>query len=83
MAINIKNAEAESLARLVAQEAGETVTEAVTQSLRDRLAKLRARRVADHRLDQILELARGCSSLPDLDRRAPDEILGYGENGLP
>ena len=81
MSINIKNAEAEQLARLVAREADETVTEAITQALKERLAKLRGRRTADHRLDRVLELARQAAALPDFDPRSPAEILGYDDVG--
>lgn len=83
MSLNIKNEEAERLARLVAREADETVTEAVAQALRERLARLRARRAADLQLDGVLELAAQCAHLPDLDARSPDEILGYDERGVP
>ena len=83
MPLNIKNEEAEQLARLVAREADETITEAITVALRERLAKLRGRRASDHRLDRVLELARQCAALPDLDTRAPDAILGYREHGAP
>jgi antitoxin VapB len=83
MSLNIKNEETERLARLVAREADETVTEAVAQALRERLARLRARRSVDHQLDRVLELARQCAALPDLDPRSPDEILGYDEVGAP
>jgi antitoxin VapB len=30
-----------------------------------------------------MEIARHCASLPLLDTRTPDEIMGYDENGLP
>lgn len=83
MPLNIKNEEAERLARLVAREADETVTEAIAQALRERLARLRARRSADHQLDRILELGQQCAALPDLDPRSPDEILGYDAAGVP
>ena len=83
VSLNIKNAEAERLARLVAREADETVTEAIAQALRERLARLRARRSSDHQLDRILELARQCSALPDLDPRSPDDVLGYDDAGAP
>lgn len=83
MSLNIKNEEAERLARLVAKEADETVTEAVAQALRERLARLRARRSADLQLDGVLELAEQCARLPDLDPRSGDQILGYDEHGAP
>ncbi len=31
----------------------------------------------------IMEIARRAAALPVQDRRSDDEILGYGENGLP
>jgi antitoxin VapB len=43
MALNIRNAEAERLAAELAKQTGESKTEAVTQALRDRLARVRRR----------------------------------------
>lgn len=34
-------------------------------------------------IDELEEIAKQCASLPILDRRSVDEILGYDENGLP
>jgi antitoxin VapB len=83
MALNIRNAEAERLAGRVASLTGQTKTAAVTQALRERLERLerepQGRRLAD-RLDEIAEHA---ASLPVLDPRAADEILGYDASGLP
>jgi plasmid stability protein len=33
--------------------------------------------------DEIMEIARRASALPLRDRRSEDEILGYGDDGLP
>jgi antitoxin VapB len=33
--------------------------------------------------EDVMEIGRHCASLPLLDRRQPDEILGYDGNGLP
>lgn len=44
MALSIKTDEADALARAVAAETGETLTEAVTTALRERLERLRLRR---------------------------------------
>ena len=83
MALNIRNAEAEQLAAELAKRTGETKTEAVTKALRDRLARIR-RELSGRRLaDELEEIAKHCASLPVLDNRAADEILGYGEDGLP
>jgi antitoxin VapB len=46
MALRIKTGEAERLARALAQITGETMTEAVTAALRERLAGERVRREA-------------------------------------
>ena len=34
-------------------------------------------------VEDVMEIGRHCASLPLLDRRRHDEILGYDENGLP
>jgi antitoxin VapB len=44
MALSIKTQEADQLARALAQLTGETMTEAVTTALRERLVRERARR---------------------------------------
>lgn len=83
MALNIRNAEAEQLAAELAKRTGETKTEAVTKALRDRLARIR-RELSGRRLaDELEEIAKHCAGLPVLDNRTADEILGYGEDGLP
>ncbi len=46
MALSIKTAEADELARSLARLTGESMTEAVTAALRERLARERARREA-------------------------------------
>ena len=83
MALNIRNAEAEKLAETLARLTGETKTEAVTQALRDRLARLRRERTRRRLADELDEIALHCSRLPILDPRSADEILGYDEHGLP
>jgi antitoxin VapB len=81
MALSIQNPEAEQLARELAQETGESVTDAVVISLRERLQ--RQRKKAPRLRDQIREIAERCAALPVLDPRSPDEILGYDSHGLP
>lgn len=83
MALNIRNAEAEQLAAAVARLTGETKTRAVTVALRDRLNRLRRDRSGRSLAQELEEIADHCSSLPVLDSRAADEILGYDEIGLP
>ena len=50
MALSIKSAEADRLARALARLTGESMTEAVTTALRERLVRERARREADQDL---------------------------------
>jgi antitoxin VapB len=83
MALNIRNAEAEKLAEALAKLTGETKTEAVTQALRDRLARLRRERAQRCLADELDEIALHCARLPVQDSRTPDEILEYDEHGLP
>jgi antitoxin VapB len=80
MALNIRNAETERLAERVVTLTGETKTAAVTQALRGRLERAPVRRRLADELDAI---ARHAASLPLLDPRSADEILGYDADGLP
>jgi antitoxin VapB len=83
MALNIKNEEAYRLVQALANETGETLTEAVTVAVRERLEALQRK----HRRQEVVRSVRDVQdfvrSLPDLDRRSPEEILGYDEFGLP
>jgi antitoxin VapB len=63
---------------------GETLTEAVVTSLRERLERQRQRRPKPTTASDILrEVRMRLSRLPVLDGRSADEILGYDESGLP
>ena len=79
MVLSIKNAEADRLARRLADLTGESITETVVESLRARLElERRQRRTRD--LGDIVERF---SQLPVLDRREAEETIGYDEHGLP
>jgi antitoxin VapB len=81
MGISIKNDKAEQLARQVAATTGESLTDAVIHSLEERLERLKGRRSAPDLVETLMAISRRCSSLPDLDTRDADEILGYDEQG--
>jgi antitoxin VapB len=83
MALSIRNPKAEKLAREVAAETGENITEAIIQALEERLIRLKGRRSATEVADEIWKISMRCRALPDIDRRGADEILGYDETGLP
>ena len=84
MALSLKDPETDRLAREVASRTGETLTEAITVALRERLARLRAARGRRRPLrDELREIGERCAALPTLDGRSADEILGYDDDGLP
>jgi antitoxin VapB len=83
MPLNIRNKHTEELAAALAKLTGETKTEAVTQSLRERLERLRNSRAKRRLADQLDEIAQHCAGLPVLDDRSVDEIMGYDKHGLP
>ena len=83
MALNIKNPEADSLARLLAQKTGETITEAVIEALRERLQRQEGRTSRPSLKDELLAIAERCAALPDYDTRSPEEIIGFDEHGIP
>ena len=82
MASNIRNRRIEELAEAVAKLTGETKTEAITRALHDRLERVRRERSGRSLASELDEIAFHCASLPVLDDRQEEEILGYDENGL-
>ena len=83
MPLSIRNPETEKLARQVSRLTGETLTDAISKSLAERLERLkRAHKERSLRRD-IDEILARVDALPELDTRTVDEILGYDENGLP
>ncbi|MEX1125598.1 MAG: type II toxin-antitoxin system VapB family antitoxin [Acidimicrobiia bacterium] len=80
MALSIKNDEADQLARELAETTGESLTDAVVISLRQRLERERRKPGTSKKL---LDLAAEVAKYPVLDDRTPDEIIGYDELGLP
>lgn len=84
MPLSIKDPEADRLAREVARITGETITQAVVTSLRERLKKVeRTPAEIEAIVEDAMEIVRHAASLPVLDNRSADEILGYDEIGLP
>jgi antitoxin VapB len=81
MALSIKTAEADRLARELASATGETLTDAVTNALRERLDRVRTKQ--DDFTERIRRLQDEIAALPIVDSRSPDEIIGYNEHGLP
>jgi len=84
MPLNIKDPEADRLARAIASRTGETLTQAVITALRERLER-EERRLddADILVEEILAIGQHSAALPVRDARSADEILGYDEYGIP
>jgi antitoxin VapB len=83
MSLNIKNAEADRLARELAELTGESLTEALTIALRERLERESGRKRSRFLGEEIARIQERIARLPPLDRRSDEEIIGYDEHGLP
>ena len=83
MALSIRNPKAEKLARELAAESGENITQAITHALEERLERIRGRSTATDLAEEIMKISKRCSAIPDRDQRTPDEILGYDQTGVP
>ena len=83
VALNIRNSKTEQLAETVAELTGETKTMAVTVALKERLERIQRERSGRSLVDELNEIALRCASLPVLDDRSEEEIMGYNKDGLP
>jgi len=83
MSLNIKNKDAHKLAQQLARITGESMTQAVTESVRERLKRVTNKH--DSRLsDRLLEIGRDCATrLKEPFRSADHGDLLYDEKGLP
>lgn len=75
----IKNPAAHRLAQQVSKQTGVTLTEAVIHALEDQI-RTRKKPLDRKKIDAICARI---ASLPVLDSRTPDEILGYDMFGIP
>ena len=82
MAFNVKNDETDRLVRRLTELTGESLTEAITEAVRQRLDRERRLRsaIATPSLAAGIDRLR---AMPVLDDRTADEILGYDDHGLP
>lgn len=85
MALNIKNAETEKLARELARRRKQGITEVLTDVLRREVERERRKprrgsyEEFSRRIEKIVERVK---RMPVLDDRSPDEIIGYNDQGL-
>lgn len=82
MALSIKDAETDRLVRQLAAVTGESMTDAVREAVRERLARERARR-GKASLAEIRAIVHRSVALPVLSDASEDDILGYDEHGIP
>ena len=83
MSLNIKNEEAHRLATRLAKLTGESMTEAVTRAVRERLERVNRER--EGRLaDRLLQIGRECAAHINEPFRSMDHAeLLYDDKGLP
>ena len=79
MALSIRNPLAEKLAKQVSKESGKNVTQSIIHALEEKLEKIHGRRSVPDIIEEIIEISKRCSNLPDKDSRTPEEILGYNK----
>lgn len=82
MTLNIKDPETDRLARELAAETGESITVAARRAIEERLARVRARRLADPAAEELRTIVQRGRARAVLDARSAEEIVGYDENGL-
>ena len=82
MSLEINSAKASSLASELAAATGEDVDTAVVRAIEERLVRVTQQSplAEDGEIDTLFEKL---AKILVLDGRSPDEILGYGSNGLP
>ena len=83
MPLSIKHPEADRLARELAAQTGESLTEAVINALRERLIRERGRQRGTSLREELRAIRERCARLPVLDHRSPEEIIGYDDKGVP
>jgi antitoxin VapB len=83
MGLNIKNDATHQLVRELAALTGESMTEAVTEAVRERIERLRKPQAAGL-VDRLLAIGRDCAvRLKEPYRSAEHGDLLYNERGLP
>jgi antitoxin VapB len=83
MSLNIKNEETHKLAQQLAKATGESMTEAVTVAVQERLERL-AGQQSDELAKRLLRIGRDCAAhLKEPFRSIDHASLLYDEKGLP
>ena len=85
MALNLKNPETERLAKQLAHQTGETITQAVTNAIKERLERAEKDKKREGRLEWLNELTKRTApllkDLPSSDKIG--DLLYDKDTGLP
>jgi antitoxin VapB len=83
MGMNIKNDETQKLVRELSELTGESLTSAITESVRERLERVQSQRGAGL-ADRLLRIGKDCAAhLKEPFRSADHGDILYDEKGLP
>lgn len=85
MTITLKSEDADRLARELARVTGESLTEAITVAVQERLDRERRRRhlSVDQCIHRVGRIQEEVARWPVQDKRSAEEILGYDDTGAP
>ncbi len=83
MSLSIKDSKTDALVRQLAELTGESITEAIFISVKQRLERLKRQKSAYPLAEELDGIAQRCASLPVSDSRSPEELIGFDEQGLP
>jgi antitoxin VapB len=81
--LNIKHPEADRLARLLAKQLGESITDVIIEALREKLLREQGKRAPTSLKESLSAIGQHCAKLPNLNMRSVDDIMGYNAFGLP
>ena len=83
MSLNIKNDETHRLVAELAALTGESMTQAVTQAVKERLERIKSQR-SGALYERLIEIGQDCAShLVEPYKSADHGDILYGEDGLP
>lgn len=83
MALSIKNPEVDQLARELAAITGESLTDAIANALKERLAREAGKRNKSRFREDIHRIQQRISRLDRRNKLSDEDIIGYDETGLP
>lgn len=81
MSLNIKNNEIIELVNELSKKISANLTQTLLLALREMKQRLVNQKQAPRLEQRLMEIAEHCASLPVLDTRSNDEILGYNALG--